>query len=53
MIKASVIVATYQRDRELEAALASLAGQTFSDFEIVLVDDNGKLLKQLEEAILC
>lgn len=41
MIKASVIVATYQRDRELEAALASLAGQTFSDFEIVLVDDNG------------
>lgn len=36
----SVIVATYRRDECLKRALKSLAMQTFSDFEIVLVDDN-------------
>lgn len=37
---ASVIVATYRRDECLKRALESLAVQTLSDFEIVLVDDN-------------
>lgn len=37
----SVIVATYKRDNELKKALRSLAEQAYSDFEIVLVDDNG------------
>ncbi|MBR7133385.1 MAG: glycosyltransferase family 2 protein [Clostridia bacterium] len=37
----SVIVATYRRDNSLKAALESLAKQSYTDFEIVLVDDNG------------
>lgn len=37
----SVILATYRRDKSLQAALESLAHQNFNDFEIVLVDDNG------------
>lgn len=37
----SVVVATYKRDRELREALDSLAVQTYRDFEVVLVDDNG------------
>ena len=36
----SVIVATYRRDNYLQRAMESLAEQTISDFEIVLVDDN-------------
>ena len=36
----SVIVATYRRNEYLKRALDSLATQTISDFEIVLVDDN-------------
>ena len=37
----SVVVATYKREQELKNALESLALQSISDFEIVLVDDNG------------
>lgn len=37
----SVIVATYRRQNSLKAALESLAKQSYKDFEIVLVDDNG------------
>lgn len=37
----SVVVATYRRENELYCALESLAGQRYSNFEIVLVDDNG------------
>lgn len=37
----SVVVATYKRERELKNALESLALQSISNFEIVLVDDNG------------
>ncbi len=40
MPKVSVVVATYRREAELQRALESLAAQTYSDFEIVLVDDN-------------
>ena len=41
MIKISVVVATYRRDAELGNALESLATQTFRDFEVIVVDDNG------------
>lgn len=41
MKSVSVIVATYRRDGDLKNALASLATQTYSDMEIVIVDDNG------------
>lgn len=36
----SIIVATYRRDEALKNALESLAGQTYKDIEIILVDDN-------------
>lgn len=39
-VKLSVIVATYHRDLDVKRALESLASQSFSDFEVVLVDDN-------------
>ena len=38
--KISVVVATYRRYNELFRALESLAEQTMTEFEIVLVDDN-------------
>lgn len=38
----SVVVATYRREGELVNALESLAGQSFPNIEIVLVDDNGE-----------
>lgn len=37
----SVVVATYKREKELVSALESLSAQTYSNMEIVLVDDNG------------
>lgn len=37
----SVIVATYRRHHELIRALDSLANQTFKNFEVIVVDDNG------------
>ncbi len=42
MPKVSVVVATYRREQSLKDALESLAGQTYTDFEIVVVDDNGE-----------
>lgn len=39
-MKVSVIVPTYRRDWELRRALDSLIKQNFSDFEIIVVDDN-------------
>lgn len=41
MKSVSVVVATYKRDADLEKALNSLAAQSYSDMEIILVDDNG------------
>ncbi len=38
--KVSVIVATYHRDERLKKALESLSNQTYSQMEIVLIDDN-------------
>ncbi len=40
-MKVSVIVPTFRRDWELRRALCSLAEQTFSEFEIIIIDDNG------------
>lgn len=37
----SVVVATYKRDVDLKKALESLANQSYSNMEIILVDDNG------------
>lgn len=36
----SVIIPTYRRDWELERAINSLGIQSYSDFEIIVVDDN-------------
>ncbi|QGA81060.1 glycosyltransferase family 2 protein [Candidatus Nanohalobium constans] len=40
MIKFSVIVPTYKRDEKLERALESIISQTYTDFELIVVDDN-------------
>lgn len=40
MKKVSVVVATYRRDQELRTALSSLAGQSYENLEIIVVDDN-------------
>ena len=37
----SVVVATYRRHESLKRALESLCSQTYKNFEVVLVDDNG------------
>lgn len=37
----SVVVATYRRKEELEKSLESLAKQSYTNMEIILVDDNG------------
>lgn len=37
--KVSVIISTYDRPQRLDRALASVHAQTFSDFEVVVVDD--------------
>ena len=39
MIKVSVIVPIYNAEKYLEECVASLTAQTFTDFEIILVDD--------------
>jgi glycosyltransferase involved in cell wall biosynthesis len=38
--RVSIIVATYRRKEALERALQSLISQTYSNFEIIVVDDN-------------
>lgn len=39
--KVSVIVPTYNRPERLRTALASLAAQTYQDFEVIIVNDAG------------
>lgn len=38
----SVVISTYKRDFELKRALTSVMNQTYSNIEIVVVDDNGQ-----------
>ena len=38
----SVVIATYRREESLRKALISLAKQMYSNFEIVVVDDNNE-----------
>ena len=40
--KVSVIVPTYNRPDRLRTALASLAAQTYQDFEVIVVNDAGR-----------
>lgn len=42
-MKYSIIVAVYNRPDELTELLESLAGQTYTDFEVVVVDDGSTL----------
>lgn len=52
--KVSVIIATYRRDSVLERSLKSLAIQTYTDFEIIIVDDNDQEeWNQRVEKIVC
>ena len=37
----SVVVATYQREDSLKNALQSLSNQTYDNYEVILIDDNG------------
>ncbi|WP_379970602.1 glycosyltransferase family 2 protein [Ectobacillus sp. sgz5001026] len=39
-IKVSVIIPTYRRDRTLEKAVQSVINQSYSNIEIIVVDDN-------------
>lgn len=39
-LRLSVIIPTYRREWELKRALESLTCQAFSDFEVIVVDDN-------------
>lgn len=39
MVKVSVIIAAYRRDKELDRLLDALKKQTFEDFEVVIVHD--------------
>lgn len=39
--RVSVVIPTYSRAEMLERALSSIAGQTYKNIEIVIVDDNG------------
>src|ERR1051325_1151561 len=38
----SVLLPVYNAERYLESALQSVLGQTFSDFEVIAVDDGSK-----------
>lgn len=40
MIKVSVIIPTYGGSKSLNESVASVLGQTYPDFEIIVVDDN-------------
>ena len=38
----SVIIPTYRRPELLSTALSNLSKQTYENFEVIVVDDNGK-----------
>ena len=39
--RVAVIIATYNRPKLLERAIRSVLGQTYRDFEVLVVDDRG------------
>lgn len=39
MVEVSLVIAFYNSDRYLEQAIASILAQTYTDFELILVDD--------------
>jgi glycosyltransferase involved in cell wall biosynthesis len=41
--RVSVILSTYRGERFLAEAVDSILGQTFVDFELIIIDDNGNL----------
>lgn len=41
MSKVSVIVTTYEGEKQIERAVLSVLNQTFKNFELIVVDDNG------------
>ena len=43
MSKISVIIPVYNRPKEVEELLQSLAEQTYKDFEVVIVEDGSTL----------
>ncbi len=44
--KYSIIVPVYNRPNEVDELLASLCSQTFTDFEVVLVEDGSNVTSQ-------
>lgn len=42
MSRVSIVIPTYNRARDLHRALASVAAQTFSDFEVLVMDDGSQ-----------
>lgn len=50
----SIIISTYKREHELERAINSVLNQTYENYEIIIVDDNGRGSKeqQLTEKII-
>lgn len=51
MPRVSVVVSTYDRPALLAEALASLAAQTYRDFEVVVVNDGGPDARGVVEAL--
>jgi hypothetical protein len=47
----SVIIPAYRASRDIADALASVFSQTFTDFEVVVVDDGSPDAAELEAAI--
>jgi glycosyltransferase involved in cell wall biosynthesis len=49
MTRVSVVVSHYDRQELLKQALASIAGQTYRDFEVIVVNDHGADSRALVE----
>ena len=47
----SVIIPTYNRERTLSRALASVLNQKLTDFEIIIIDDGSDFSLHCREAI--
>jgi glycosyltransferase involved in cell wall biosynthesis len=43
MAKVSVVIAVYNRDKDLRRALWSVVGQSFEDFECIIIDDGSTI----------